>query len=253
MNILFAIVFTLIIYPIIYFLPIRFSAKQKFLLLLISLLISLVGILSKNVIPFWQTILLMIAFVGLATIFISKRMAEITQNEPTFYDEIGIYNTNTSDFSKSFLAEKKETYIEDIIEEIEARELKENNEIEDIVSEEINEKVYSFEEIFEPLSAEKISELYWEEEIIEEQSIGPKSEELYVDLYVSAAKEIDKELEELEVFEAQKKSVETKQNNTSEYLSEIERLLNEEETSVTINEHSTKPSTLKEFKLEKLF
>jgi hypothetical protein len=304
MNFLFALVSVFIIFPILLLLPVRINAKQKFFLLMISLVISLAGILSKYVMPFWQTALLMIALSSSISILLNKRMSETIQSEDVVYEnfnemegdnpshvfkdvflikqekviasnadierlltednvdnfvsemDIASYaseNENTSLISEnevdSFVIENgNETFVS----EIESNSVDLEYEFDSFNSENLLEDVALVKEV-EPLELlestseiEELSKLYFEESDIQSLVATTIEEEKEVD-------EIPIELIEFEEIDHPEKPNCQTTMYSSQYLSEIEQLLIEEETGVTRTNVPGLPPNDKGIKLEKLF
>jgi hypothetical protein len=300
MNFLFALVSVFIIFPILLLLPVGINAKQKFFLLMISLVISLAGILSKYVMPFWQTALLMLALSSLVSILLNKRMSETIQSKDAVYEnfnkmegdnpsnvfkdvfpikekviepnavleklltednfvsemDIASYtseNENTSLVSEnavdSFVIENgNETFVS----EIESNSVDLENELDSFNSENLLEDVVLYKDV-EPLELiesaseiEELSKLYFEETDIQSLVAATIEEENEVD-------EIPIELIELKEIDKPEKQTSQTTMYSSQYLSEIEQLLIEEETGVTRTNLPGRPSNDKGIKLEKLF
>jgi hypothetical protein len=304
MNFLFALVSVFIIFPILLLLPVRINAKQKFFLLMISLVISLAGILSKYVMPFWQTALLMIALSSLISILLSKRMSETIQFEDAVYENLNeMEGDNPSNVFKDVFLIKQEKVIaskadieklltevnvdnfvsemdiasyasenenaslvtenevdsfviengnETFVAEIESNSFVLGNEFDLFNSENLLEDVVLDQEV-EPLELiesdseiEELSKLYFEESDIQSLVAATIEEEKEVD-------EITIGLIELKEIDEPEKPTSQTTMYSSQYLSEIEQLLIEEETGVTRTNVPRRPSNDKDIKLEKLF
>jgi hypothetical protein len=304
MNFLFALVSVFIIFPILLLLPVGINAKQKFFLLMISLVISLAGILSKYVMPFWQTALLMLALSSLVSILLNKRMSESIQSEDVVYENLSeiegdnpsnvfkdviltkqekviatnadieklltednvdnfasemdipsyaLENENTSlvsedEVDSSVIENGNETYVSEI--EINSVDLEfeidlfnSENLLEDVV---LDKEVEPLELIESASEIEELSKLYFEETDIQSLVAATIEEENEVD-------EIPIELIELKEIDKPEKQTSQTTMYSSQYLSEIEQLLIEEETGVTRTNLPGRPSNDKGIKLEKLF
>jgi hypothetical protein len=304
MNFLFALVSVFIIFPILLLLPVGINAKQKFFLLMISLVISLAGILSKYVMPFWQTALLMLALSSLVSILLNKRMSESIQSEDVVYENLSeiegdnpsnvfkdviltkqekviatnadieklltednvdnfasemdipsyaLENENTSlvsedEVDSSVIENGNETYVSEI--EINSVDLEfeidlfnSENLLEDVV---LDKEVEPLELIESASEIEELSKLYFEETDIQSLVAATIEEENEVD-------EIPIDLIQLKEIDKPEKQTSQTTMYSSQYLSEIEQLLIEEETGVTRTNLPGRPSNDKGIKLEKLF
>jgi hypothetical protein len=263
MDILLTLVATIIIYPIIFILPFGMKAKQKLLLLTISLLISTMGILSLNIIPFWQSLIMMVALAGLATIILRNRLKEQKEHNHVIKVERKVVDYASN---KSI---QPVTIIENIVGKTE--ESKEN--VQDIVDSNV---------IVIPLitQAQELEEITFEPDLLEdEMQLETLFEEIHANKYVAASIELDDDMEEIEFlkefepfeeldkFDETDDQIEIEDNTPIEpthYLSEIERLLQEDEMDSLIEleerniedkkvEGDSVTPQLKEFKLEKLY
>jgi hypothetical protein len=265
MNILFALLSIIIIYPIIFVLPIGIKGKPKLFLLMISISISILGILSKNIIPLWQTILIMGALAGLSTILISKRMTE----------DIPVKSTDQKDFlptkvfNDSNLMEEKSNHDDSTLVLVNEK----KDFVEDLFQQEEEEFDFDFDVEHEPLVSVIPDNILDLNEILDEQSLEFLYEELNASSYEAAvAQEPEEsifefeELEELVEMQEFENPIEpdgsqdkVEQPVTSQYLSEIEKLLLDEEENESLIETSSTPNNvvkekpLKEIKLEKLY
>jgi hypothetical protein len=265
MNTLFAIIAFILIYPIIWIMPFRIKAKQKFLLLIIALFISLTGIASKNILPFWQTIVIMVAFAGLASILISKRMTNIEDSLPfsqekenTYFESISTINS-TIDQDEKVVGEEKVFFL---------------NEKDEIV-EDLENTSLAIEVESDHLIVGNIQEKITHNEIEDDDFIDAIYDELQAKLYVASTLENNEKfegiegliefeefsLEEPELTNGNISQIDTVTVESSQYLSEIEKLLQEEENeSLIVIEEKVKtvsekeqPIDFKKIKLEKLY
>jgi hypothetical protein len=261
MSLLFALASILIVYPILFVLPFGLKAKQKFILLIISLVISLVGILSKDVFSYWKTILVMVALAGLSSILVSKRMTE----DSDIASHYPIVKHSIHDLDDEELVSNVEVSIHDRIEDNE--ELSDHSWIEN--TEELEQEFVIEQEILPFLSDRLINQIETNE-IQSDEEIETFLEEIHTERLVAAAIEEDNdelkmdEIENLEDFLLEElteislpEEIEKvdSSNSSNHYLSEIEKLLEEEEAEdfrVT-EEPKTNPPPLKEIKLEKLY
>jgi hypothetical protein len=250
MNIVFALVSIIIVYPILFVLPIRISGKQKLFLIIISLFISIIGILSVHLIPFWQTLLLMVALGGLASILVSKRMPEnkvkMSDERDEFLQEKGLFNIEHLNNEQSDLDEINERINLKVEPEKDDVDLVSILDMEPLVAGNMNESI----EQMDNSSEETYESLY---------------EELHSDLFAAATLEsVDEELdiEHLDGIEENMNIIDTVQPETTKYLSEIEKLLLEEEINSLIEkeekitplvESKDVPTHSREIKLEKLY
>lgn len=264
MNFFFALASIIILYPILLVLPLRLKAKQKFILIIISLLISLTGILSKELFSFWQTLLIMVALAGLASVLISKRMPEaIVQVTIEKASHAKIANSSiTNDLVKnqSIIEEEEHfTRVKTQVVEVASDE--------DIMEDALSEELAFLAEV-EPYVSNNFIELMVEDnnDIKDPAILESIYEELQSDLYVATTIESDDEdllkFENLEKLDVSGKAIETNIPVSSHYLSEIEKLLQEEENDSFIEdkekqtpvvETKNEPSEIKELKLEKLY
>jgi hypothetical protein len=267
---------------------------------MISLVISLAGILSKYVMPFWQTALLMIALSSLISILINKRMSETIQSrdavyenfnkmegdnpsnvfkdvfpikekviesnavleklltEDNFVSEMDIASYTSENENTSLVSENEvdsfviENGNETFVSEIESNSVDLENEFDSFNSENLLEDVVLYKDV-EPLELiesaseiEELSKLYFEETDIQSLVAATIEEENEVD-------EIPIELIELKEIDKPEKQTSQTTMYSSQYLSEIEQLLIEEETGVTRTNLPGRPSNDKGIKLEKLF
>jgi hypothetical protein len=265
MNTLFAIIAFILIYLIIWIIPFRIKAKQKFLLLIIALFISLTGIASKNILPFWQTIVIMVALAGLASILISKRMENIEDSVPSSQKKENTYFESISTINSTIDQDEK------VIEEEKVFFLNEKDEI----IEDLKDTSLAIEVESDHLIVGNIQEKITLNEIEDDDVIDTIYDELQAELYVASTLEYNEKLEgiegliEFEEFsleEAELTNGNISQNNTItldsfQYLSEIEKLLKEEENeSLIVIEEKVKavsekeqPIDIKKIKLEKLY
>jgi hypothetical protein len=260
MNIFFALASSIIVYPILFVLPLRLKVKQKFILIIISLLISFIGILSKNLFPFWQALLIMVALAGVVSVLIGKRMPE--EVVPVTIEKVNYVNIANSSINydllqeQSILEEEQFTRVETQAVEVGSDEY--GKAMDDALIEEL-----TFLEEVEPYVLGDFIED--NNDINNQTTLETIYEELHSNLYVAATIESDDEdllrFEDLEEPENLEKSTESNIPVSSHYLSEIEKLLQEEENDRFIGEKEKlapivevkhEPSKLKEIKLEKL-
>jgi hypothetical protein len=270
MNIIFALASIILVYPILAVLPLRITAKQRFLIIGISLIISITGILALDLFAAWQALLLMVALAFLVTILISKRIPE---------EEV---KTVATHIQESRLGSPKDVVEEDsgIVKTIS------NNENE--IAEDVNfEEEEGLEELASMIQIDtQVTNCKIDEDGIKDEDIEDYlNNELQSHLYVAASVESDiedviayeniieldsvkqseefEDLKELEGFNDCKELNEDKaatEMDTSSYLSEIEKLLLEEEIeSLQDKEDKSmlkaeeKERSTKEFKLDKLY
>ncbi|WP_230496183.1 hypothetical protein [Pseudoneobacillus rhizosphaerae] len=269
---------------------------------MISLVISLAGILSKYVMPFWQTALLMIALSSSISILLNKRMSETIQSEDVVYEnfnEMEGYNPSNV-FKDVFLIKQEkviasnaerlltEDNVDNFVSEMDIASYASKNENTSLISEnevdsfviengnetfvsEIESNSVDLEYEFDPFNSEnlledvalvkeveplellestseieELSKLYFEESDIQSLVATTIEEEKEVD-------EIPIELIEFEEIEHLEKPNCQTTMYSSQYLSEIEQLLIEEETGVTRTNVPGLPPNDKGIKLEKLF
>jgi hypothetical protein len=250
MNIVFALVSIIFLYPILFVLPFRIKAKQKLFLLIISVLISIVGILSVKLFPFWQTLLIMVALAGLASILVSKRMPEnavIKSDErEEIFRETRLFNNEHYINDQSNIAEINDPFTVQVEPGEDMEDLVSILDIESLVAGNRNETIEQIDSSVE----ETYESLY---------------EELHSDLFAAATLEsIEEEMdiEKLDNLGENIHTIDIIQPESTLYLSEIEKLLLEEEiNSLTEKEGKVTPiveikdvlSQRKEIKLEKLY
>lgn len=104
-SLLFALMSIVILFPILYFLPIGFSIRGKITVLIVSLLIVLLGLMASQVVPLWQTLLLELLVVGIVTYLLNQRLGNMlfatVEDDEVFEEE---------NHSKSVLEGLNETY-----------------------------------------------------------------------------------------------------------------------------------------------
>jgi hypothetical protein len=265
MNFFFALASIIILYPILLVLPFKLNAKQKFILIIISLLISLTGILSKELFPLWQTLLIMVALAGLASLLISKRMPEnIVQETIDKANHAKIVNTFISNdlvHNESIIEDKElytrvETKVDRVVSD------------EDTMEDSILEELALLAEV-EPYVSDNFIEIMDEDNIINvPANLEPIFEEIHSNLYAAATIESDDEdllkFMELEELDVSGEAIEINTPVSSHYLSEIEKLLQEEENEndsfidekekqSQVEENKSEPVKMKEIKFEKLY
>lgn len=258
MNNVFALAAMIIAYPILFVLPLKINAKQKLLLLMISFMISIAGILSKNLFPIWQALLIMFALAALTSLLISKRMPEIeeyeSENQEDYLNEAKLY-TNQYLIDEPFI--KGESM---------KSEMAENGEE---LSDDSNDDFSFLGELEFAISKEDNDEN--EFDIKDEDTLEELYEELDSNAFVAVAVETEAEeglnfenlLElEVEVIDVESDSAIITVPESNSYLSEIEKLLQEEELDSLVEEKKqvspvievkNEPSPLKDIKLEKLY
>lgn len=251
MKIVFALVSIIIVYPILFVLPVRINVKQKLLLLIISLLISLLGTFSVNIIPFWQTLLLMVALAGLASILVSKRMPE--------------NNVKISDEREELLQEPR-LFINEHLN----NEQPDLNQINEKISLKVEDKKATVDLVaitdIEPLVIGNMTETIAQTDNLVEETYESLYDELHSDLFVAATIELENEEIEMEMLDNKEEninSLDINQLESLQYLSEIEKLLLEEEINSLIEKKEEKVTPLvgekeiltqnREVKLEKLY
>ncbi|MCQ6273512.1 hypothetical protein JMM81_00800 [Bacillus sp. V3B] len=76
-NLIFTLASLVILAPTLYFLPLGFSLKGKFVLIGVAFLIANLGLLSQWRFPIWQTVLIMLLFVILFSILLDSKLKNI--------------------------------------------------------------------------------------------------------------------------------------------------------------------------------
>jgi hypothetical protein len=277
MNILFALLAVLIIYPILHFIPVKMTAKQKFTLLIVALVISLIGIFVNTVIPLWQSALLMAAFAGLASMFMGKRMIEPIERgefiinddleEVVERDSIHLFphesDLDERDFRISMetnpspVVQKEENLTENLADDTDLFELaslleKQNSKGDEIQLEKVSDNESS------PSSVEHLVTGFdrFEDEL-EEITISTNVLEEIGYVESDASDNTIAELEDWSNLTVEKVTIDIEEqlkdddNDTSDYLSEIEKLLFDEEADA-LDKKTKGNSISKEFTLEKL-
>jgi hypothetical protein len=251
MNIVFALVSMIVVYPILLVLPIRFNAKQKLIIVFISLFISMAGIISVNLFQLWQALIIMGVLAGVASILLSKRMPEnegqiLMNHEDPIEDKDFINNGDLVNDDSNVDVIKERFRVQ--------KELVEDNEMD-----EVDWMVQSESEFLE-----NVTESIEQVETRVEESIESLYEELHSELFVAASLDSLEEIniEDKEPLVEDIKSIDTDNLSSLDYLSEIEKLLQEEEIDSLLEEaNKGKPvvkvendsSHIKEIKLEKLY
>lgn len=72
-GLLFAILSLLVLFLVLYFLPLGLTVKGKVLVAVIAFLIGTIGFLLESILPLWQIGILLLVFVGVTTYLVSKR------------------------------------------------------------------------------------------------------------------------------------------------------------------------------------
>ncbi|MFS0659753.1 hypothetical protein AB1L07_13050 [Niallia alba] len=197
-----ALLSLVIVVPVMYLLPLGLSNRGKFITIGLALCVSAIGILSRELFPIWQSILIMLLFLIIASYFLMK---------------------NWSNVLFELSEEVAESVIENVQETIEVKDSKATTnsviEEEDIItyvsninSEEIliNEENVTLDKTVDSLDVELDLDVIEKLELTEqEEAIYPSVEEQEI---------LDKELDD----EAVEKS----------YLAEIEKMLDEDASPV---------------------
>lgn len=197
-----ALLSLVIVVPVMYLLPLGLSNRGKFITIGLALCVSAIGILSRELFPIWQSILIMLLFLIIASYFLMKNWSKVL-------------------FELS--EEVAESVIENVQETIEVKDSKATTnsviEEEDIItyvsninSEEIliNEENVTLDKTVDSLDVELDLDVIEKLELTEqEEAIYPSVEEQEI---------LDKELDD----EAVEKS----------YLAEIEKMLDEDASPV---------------------
>jgi hypothetical protein len=266
MNFFFALASICILYPILLVLPFNLNAKQKLILILISFLISITGILSIDVFPLWQTLLIMVVLAGLASILVGKRMPEdiahVTIDHANYAKVVNttiakdlVQNQSTFEKEEHF-TRVEETKVVGVV----------SDEDEETIEDAILEELALLAEV-QPYVSDNFLEIIGEENTINNPaSLESVYEELQPNIYAAATIESDDlDLLKFEEIEEQDDSEEAMKLNipiSLHYLSEIEKLLQEEENDSNIAqkvnelplvETRKEPVKRNEIKLEKLY
>lgn len=76
-SFLWAIGSLLILVPIIYLLPLGITLRGKWLVIIISFILGLMGLLAKTIFPLWKIILMLLLLMGIVVYFIEKKLGTV--------------------------------------------------------------------------------------------------------------------------------------------------------------------------------
>jgi hypothetical protein len=105
-SFLFTVISILILFPILYILPIGFTVRGKLMIVIVTFLIVTLGLLATEIIPFWQMILVEVLIVGIATYLLDKNLASLLYASKV--DDFEVFEEE--DRTKSILEGLSETY-----------------------------------------------------------------------------------------------------------------------------------------------
>ena len=72
-----ALLSLVIVVPVMYLLPLGLSNRGKFITIGLALCVSAIGILSRELFPIWQSILIMLLFLIIASYFLMKNWSKV--------------------------------------------------------------------------------------------------------------------------------------------------------------------------------
>ncbi|MBT2727061.1 hypothetical protein J7E63_08935 [Bacillus sp. ISL-75] len=86
-TIIWAISSMVILMLIIFFLPLGYTLKGKFLLVLTSFILSLGGLAAISIVPLWETTLMLFALIFFVAYFINNRLGALISKESSVFGE----------------------------------------------------------------------------------------------------------------------------------------------------------------------
>lgn len=197
-----ALLSLIIVVPVMYLLPLGLSNRGKFIIIGLALCVSAIGILSRELFPIWQSILIMLLFLIIASYFLMKNWSNALFELPEEVAESVIENVQeTIEVKDSKATTNSVIQEEDII-----------TYVSDIKPEEIliNEENVTLDKTVDSLDVELDLDVIEKLELTEqEEAIYPSVEE-----------------EEILVQELDDEAVE------KSYLAEIEKMLDEDASPV---------------------
>jgi len=197
-----ALLSLIIVVPVMYLLPLGLSNRGKFIIIGLALCVSAIGILSRELFPIWQSILIMLLFLIIASYFLMKNWSNVLFELPEEVAESVIENVQ-----ETIEAKDRKATTNSVIEEEDIMTY-----VSDIKSEEflINEENVTLDKTADSLDVDL------DLDVIEKLELTEQEEEIYPS--VEEQEILDKELDD----EAVEKS----------YLAEIEKMLEEDASPV---------------------
>ncbi|MED3791697.1 hypothetical protein P4571_04540 [Niallia alba] len=191
-----------IVVPVMYLLPLGLSNRGKFITIGLALCVSAIGILSRELFPIWQSILIMLLFLIIASYFLMKNWSKVL-----FELSEEVAESVTENVQETIEVKDSKATTNSVIEEEDIITYVSNINSEEIL---INEENVTLDKTVDSLDVELDLDVIEKLELTEqEEAIYPSVEEQEI---------LDKELDD----EAVEKS----------YLAEIEKMLDEDASPV---------------------
>ncbi|MBQ6446989.1 MAG: hypothetical protein IJJ10_05935 [Bacillus sp. (in: Bacteria)] len=197
-----ALLSLVIVVPVMYLLPLGLSNRGKFITIGLALCVSAIGILSRELFPIWQSILIMLLFLIIASYFLMKNWSKVL-----FELSEEVAESVTENVQETIEVKDSKATTNSVIEEEDIITYVSNINSEEIL---INEENVTLDKTVDSLDVELDLDVIEKLELTEqEEVIYPSVEEQEI---------LDKELDD----EAVEKS----------YLAEIEKMLDEDASPV---------------------
>ncbi|MCB5235624.1 hypothetical protein [Niallia circulans] len=197
-----ALLSLVIVVPVMYLLPLGLSNRGKFIIIGLALCVSAIGILSRELFPIWQSILIMLLFLIIASYFLMKNWSNVL-----FELSEEVAESVTENVQETIEVKDSKATTNSVIEEEDIITYVSNINSEEIL---INEENVTLDKTVDSLDVELDLDVIEKLELTEqEEAIYPSVEEQEI---------LDKELDD----EAVEKS----------YLAEIEKMLDEDASPV---------------------
>lgn len=197
-----ALLSLVIVVPVMYLLPLGLSNRGKFITIGLALCVSAIGILSRELFPIWQSILIMLLFLIIASYFLMKNWSKVL-----FELSEEVAESVTENVQETIEVKDSKATTNSVIEEEDIITYVSNINSEEIL---INEENVTLDKTVDSLDVELDLDVIEKLELTEqEEAIYPSVEEQEI---------LDKELDD----EAVEKS----------YLAEIEKMLDEDASPV---------------------
>lgn len=197
-----ALLSLVIVVPVMYLLPLGLSNRGKFITIGLALCVSAIGILSRELFPIWQSILIMLLFLIIASYFLMKNWSNVL-----FELSEEVAESVTENVQETIEVKDSKATTNSVIEEEDIITYVSNINSEEIL---INEENVTLDKTVDSLDVELDLDVIEKLELTEqEEAIYPSVEEQEI---------LDKELDD----EAVEKS----------YLAEIEKMLDEDASPV---------------------
>lgn len=221
----FALISLLIVFPVVYFLPIGISVKGKLCLIGIAFLIANIGLLSNSLFELWQSSLILFLLVLLCSFIFDRRYRAVLNTEQySFKQQEGINLTKEAQLSEKIDEEEKNIILDDDL-------INSDEDLQSLtaIDEHNNEENFERIEDIEPLHEELKLDKTFTESVQKEDSFE-------IDEDISFLLNRNEALNTGEAIESS--LVVEKEENIQEvgYMSEIEKLL--EETSIELEANS---------------